>query len=825
VSGRFVLICGAFALFAHPAYARDPAHEDCAQGHDLDRSIAGCTETLARGKREPAQNRVATYSNRGNAYNGKHEYDRAIADYNEAIRLNPKHDNAYVGRGNSYNGKREYDHAIADYNEAIRLNPNFILAYNGRGNSYNGKREYDRAIADYNEAIRLNPNFILAYNGRGNSYNGKREYDRAIADYNEAIRLDPKFASAYSNRGSAYSGKHEYGRAFADFDKAIGLDPKLAPAYGSRGGAYAEKGDFDRAIADFDKAIGLDPKSAPAYGSRGGAYAEKGDFDRAIADFDEAIGLDPKFAPAYTGRGAAYENKGDLDGAIADLDKAIGLDPKLAPAYGSLGTVYSLKGDLDRAIADYKKALGCDETVLICHVQNNGGGANQAFRSIADYIYSKGMTMVVDGRCASACVLLAEELLWKDPRPGILPSVCVTTNVDFRFHQTYQLKDPKGPVAEWNVVYRGTGRHNPAVQRWLDANGGNPQALLSKDSRRMPAEVATAIWPQCKIENNKLVWTGGAPVAAPNGASAGQTGKPPQVRVIITRSLSDTNRPTEDVKQITLGTPKIYVHSDWFGLTLGKEYAYHVDILDGNGTPVYSDDRRFTSNGTSIQIWTLYNLKNGVDHAGVWVFHLSLGERKTEGRLTVNADPGAPAALARPARAELDLASSQDPSKVDHSYSGTVVWRVDKIVGEPSKPFVSAVRGDVDLVTARLKVAILFKKNFDVRLSASHIINVSFEIAPGSEVKGVRTIGPILIRRPAPWAAETLTEITVISENNFVVRLMRGAEPRNIDAFRNFKVLDLIVQLTDGRAATISLEKGPDGARIFADAIEAWARP
>ncbi len=84
------------------------------------------------------------------------DYDRAITDYNEAIRLSPRA-NFYTNRGDAYQFKKEYDHAIADYNEALKLDPKFNLAYNNRGAAYKSKGDLDRAIADYEQAVRLNP--------------------------------------------------------------------------------------------------------------------------------------------------------------------------------------------------------------------------------------------------------------------------------------------------------------------------------------------------------------------------------------------------------------------------------------------------------------------------------------------------------------------------------------------------------------------------------------------------------------------------------------------------------------------------------------------
>ena len=111
---------------------------------------------------------------------------------------------AYYSRGLAYYDKGDDDRAIAEFNEAIRLDPKFAYAYSSRGLAYDHKGNLDRADPDYNEAIRLDPKYAQAYFNRGNAYYQKGDDDRAIADYSEAIRLDPKYAYAYNNRGTAY---------------------------------------------------------------------------------------------------------------------------------------------------------------------------------------------------------------------------------------------------------------------------------------------------------------------------------------------------------------------------------------------------------------------------------------------------------------------------------------------------------------------------------------------------------------------------------------------------------------------------------------------
>ena len=67
-----------------------------------------------------------------------------------------------MNRGYIYEQKGDYDRAIADYNESIRLDPIYALAYRNRASLYIKKGDYNRAMADLNEAIRLDPNHAVS---------------------------------------------------------------------------------------------------------------------------------------------------------------------------------------------------------------------------------------------------------------------------------------------------------------------------------------------------------------------------------------------------------------------------------------------------------------------------------------------------------------------------------------------------------------------------------------------------------------------------------------------------------------------------------------
>jgi hypothetical protein len=180
-----------------------------------------------------------------------------------------------------------------------------------------------------------------------------------------------------------------------------------------------------------------------------------------------------------------------------------------------------------------------------------------------------------------------------------------------------------------------------------------------------------------------------------------------------------------------------------------------------------------------------------------------------------------PVAVAQ--KAELWVAAPEEASKVK-TFPGTVIWRLESMPAGAGQTLTPAIRGDIDIPGAGLKASLVIQKNLDATLSASHTINVSFDTA-GGEIKGVKTIAPLQMRRPEAQSGEQVAGVLVpITENNFLIGLMPGArEARNVTLLRAPLIIDLPMQLDNGRAATISLEKGPSGERVFLDALDAWA--
>lgn len=301
------------------AQTREQQGRWCAgqDGAEPDQRIAACSALLDSGAGD-ANFRGATVAARAAAYAAHGQIDRAIADFDEAIRLNFDLATSYYNRGGMYIRKGLHQRAIEDYDQTLRLQPDYASALANRGHAYSDIRQYAKAIEDLDRAVRLRPGDSMNIFNRGNAYLRWGRNTEAIGDYDRAIGLRPDFADAYYNRALARERMGQLETAVDDYERSIALDPtdganqtarnQALDQILARANAAAKQGLFDRAMKDYDRVAGTKGIPARIVSPQGGAF--------------EVVIHYPFLAHALFARGVLRRRMGDAAKGEADIAQA-----------------------------------------------------------------------------------------------------------------------------------------------------------------------------------------------------------------------------------------------------------------------------------------------------------------------------------------------------------------------------------------------------------------------------------------------------------------------------------------------------------------------
>jgi len=166
-----------------------------------------------------ANNEALTHLDNGKRLLNDGKCDEAILELDRALNIDARsadafflRANAYIHKGDrdrvtddeptagdpsrAYNGKEDYEKAIADYTAALAINPATPEILCARGHAYRRKGDYERAIEDYTVALGVKPDYRDALNSRGIVHYRRGDHKLAIKDWEAILKFDPNDATA-----------------------------------------------------------------------------------------------------------------------------------------------------------------------------------------------------------------------------------------------------------------------------------------------------------------------------------------------------------------------------------------------------------------------------------------------------------------------------------------------------------------------------------------------------------------------------------------------------------------------------------------------------
>lgn len=179
----------------------------------------------------------------------------AISDIEKALEINKNALNAYIMRADiAINRSQDFESALADMNEAIRLQPRLAGLYINRAYLRYSLDDFFGAMADFDYALQLEPLNETALFNRALLEMETGANDKALEDLDLIVGLSPENIRAYYNRAIVNGTKGEYANAISDISKVIDAIPDLPEPYYMRSQFYYSMKNMQRSERDYKKA-------------------------------------------------------------------------------------------------------------------------------------------------------------------------------------------------------------------------------------------------------------------------------------------------------------------------------------------------------------------------------------------------------------------------------------------------------------------------------------------------------------------------------------------------------------------------------------------
>lgn len=216
------------------------------------------------------------YKHRGYCFFELENYQKALQDYDNALRLLPQDEDLLKSKGLTLHALGRTSEAkqvletasmISPTNKYVQNSKKWINKNGADNHIINGvnldkQGKFEEAIQEYNQAIMNNPDDYLPYYNRGVALMKLNRLDEAIRDFEHASARNVNDVSSYYNIGCIKIQQNKLNDAILSFTQAINLNPDKSDLYVNRSYAYYLQGNKNLAISDLDKACNLGSQGA-----------------------------------------------------------------------------------------------------------------------------------------------------------------------------------------------------------------------------------------------------------------------------------------------------------------------------------------------------------------------------------------------------------------------------------------------------------------------------------------------------------------------------------------------------------------------------------
>ena len=274
---------------------------------------AGCKNNKASSQADAPPVREARPNGEKNLLAGQRavaegDNERALAEFQRAIDINPELTAAHLAIGDIYRTQGEYSRAESAYRRAAQVEPQNFAAQYYDGLMLHLLNRVGEAIQAYLRALAISPDDFRTNLNLGQAYYQLDENGQAIRYAQRAVELNPRDGSARFSLGAIYASLNRHREAVLEYQQALELmelSPRLLLKLAESLGHLQRWEEMANAL---DQVIKTEPSPA-AYERMGVARFRMAQHDESLASFQKAIDLDPNYYPALNGVGVCMLNK------------------------------------------------------------------------------------------------------------------------------------------------------------------------------------------------------------------------------------------------------------------------------------------------------------------------------------------------------------------------------------------------------------------------------------------------------------------------------------------------------------------------------------
>lgn len=220
--------------------------------------------------------------------------------------------------------------AIHEYQHAIRLKPNFLEAYCNVGNAFKGVGEFKKAVHAYEKAIQLSPDSFGLYLNLASVLHELREIPKALAACEQGLALNPTEANGYFCLSNLQFELGELDKSLSSCNKALELDQNFYKAYHNIALVNLKLGQLDKAEENFLKVLQYDSSHHQTWMNLSDLYCLRKEYAKAQVAALKALNINFNDAQAHLRMGALHMKEDENVQAVPHLRTAIHINPNIS---------------------------------------------------------------------------------------------------------------------------------------------------------------------------------------------------------------------------------------------------------------------------------------------------------------------------------------------------------------------------------------------------------------------------------------------------------------------------------------------------------------